>query len=426
MTTLQAQLTQAQQQATSLLLYQQVLASPVGRAWLALLEALRLGEPLTTLAAYGAWFRAIAPSGQPWPTYLAHQILWDENPFSQAVQRRELADLPPALLAAAEHDLHLLQALAAWDGPALAASVQAIAPLPTPVIPWQAADDWPAPFAAGEAWAATLPKLAAHYRQQGSGLLGRYRALRWQAGALVGIPHPDPMAWEELVGYEAQKAALLQNTEALLAGLPALHVLLYGSRGSGKSSLVKALLQRLGDRGLRLVEVPKAELQQLPAIVETLRDRPQHFILFVDDLSFETDDETFKALKGVLEGSLTARARHVVVYATSNRRHLVREFFADRPRPQEADEIHAWDTLQETLSFSDRFGLTLTFEPADQERYLAIVHHLALRTGLALPPEELEFRARQWATRHNGRSGRTARQCVDALLVEQALGAAEA
>ena len=197
--------------------------------------------------------------------------------------------------------------------------------------------------------------------------------------------------------------------------------MLYGSRGSGKSSLVKALLNQYGDRGLRLIEVAKSDLPALPIIVERLRYVPQKFIIFVDDLSFEDDDETFKALKVVLEGSVTAQPQNVVVYATSNRRHLVREFFAERPRPKDSDEIQAWDTMQEKLSFSDRFGLTLTFEPADQPTYLSIVNHLANQTGILLPSEDLESRALQWATRHNGRSGRTARQFVDFLQAELAM-----
>jgi predicted AAA+ superfamily ATPase len=185
-----------------------------------------------------------------------------------------------------------------------------------------------------------------------------------------------------------------------------MHVLLYGSRGSGKSSLVKALLNEYSTRHLRLIEVAKSDLRDLPAIVEQLRGVPQKFIIFVDDLSFEEVDDTFKAFKVVLEGNLTARAQNVVVYATSNRRHLIREFFGDRPRPSNNDEVHAWDTMQEKLSFSDRFGLTLTFEPANQVTYLKIVHHLAEQAKITLSPEDLEYRALQWATRHNGRSGR--------------------
>jgi predicted AAA+ superfamily ATPase len=206
-----------------------------------------------------------------------------------------------------------------------------------------------------------------------------------------------------------------------LSGQPALHVLLYGSRGSGKSSLVKSLLNEYSDKNLRLIEVAKSELQNLPKIVEYLRGVPQKFIIFVDDLSFEEDDDAFKALKVVLEGSLTARPENVIVYATSNRRHLIREYFSDRPTPKDNEEVHAWDTMQEKLSFSDRFGLTLTFEAADQKTYLHIVQHLAVQTGINLKPEDLEFQALQWATRHNGRSGRTARQFIDFLKADLAV-----
>jgi predicted AAA+ superfamily ATPase len=258
----------------------------------------------------------------------------------------------------------------------------------------------------------------AHYRSHGTGLLGQYHALRWQGEQLVGIAQADPIRLEQLTGYEGPKAELERNTQFLLQGHRALNVLLYGARGSGKSSLVKALVNRYGDQGLRLIEVAKSQFQDLPLILQELRSKPQKFILFVDDLSFEADDEAFKALKVVLEGNVTARPTNVVVYATSNRRHLVREFFAERPRPKDADEIHSWDTLQEKLSFRDRFGLTLTFEPANQDTYLQIVAHLVQAAGIVIEPEELDFRARQWATRHNGRSGRTARQFVDWLVAE--------
>jgi hypothetical protein len=264
----------------------------------------------------------------------------------------------------------------------------------------------------------SLPALAHHYRCHGVGVLARYGALGWQGGQLRGIAHPDPIRLEQLAAYDRPRQQLIQNTEALLRGYRALNVLLYGSRGTGKSSLVKALLNQYRHQGLRLVEVPKVDLVALPQILETLRPAPQKFIIFVDDLSFEEDDEGFKALKVVLEGGVTARPDHVVVYATSNRRHLVREYFSDRPRPSDQDEVQAWDTVQEKLSFSDRFGLTLTFEPPDQPTYLAIVHHLAGQAGLPLEPEDLEAQALRWATQHNGRSGRTARQFIDWLRAQ--------
>jgi predicted AAA+ superfamily ATPase len=270
-------------------------------------------------------------------------------------------------------------------------------------------------------WSENVPELAKFYQENGAGILGIYKAFQWQDHQLVGIAHPDLINLSELVGYEKAKSSLVQNTQFLLKGYPALNVLLYGSRGSGKSSLIKGLLNEYSPQGLRLIEVGKSDLKDLPIILEKLRDLPQKFILFVDDLSFEEDDDSFKALKVVLEGSVTARARNVVVYATSNRRHLIREFFADRPRPLEADEVHAWDTVQEKLSFSDRFGLTLTFEPANQDTYLEIVHHLAQQAGINLSREDLDFRAKQWATQHNGRSGRTARQFIDFLQGELAI-----
>ena len=420
-----------QRQAASLLLYQSVLTAAIGGAFLHLLATLeRESDSLDCLQAYGSWFQQQAVHQQGWQDYLIAQILRADNPFSQQAQQTDFQQLPSSLIAAAKSDLQCLQSLYQCGGEQLSQWIQQLVPSSEPPVVWQPEPDrvekieelpLKTRFKKLENWADAVEELAAHYRQFGVGLFASSHAYRWQNGELIGISHPDPVHLSQLIGYDSQRKLLLQNTEFLLAGYAAQNVLLYGSRGSGKSSLIKALLHQYGDRGLRLIEVAKSDLIDLPLVIERLRGTPHKFIIFVDDLSFEEDDDTFKALKMVLEGNITARPQNVVVYATSNRRHLVREYFAERPQPREVDEVQAWDTVQEKLSFSDRFGLTLTFEPPDQETYLKMVAHLAALAGIDLDREELEFRALQWATRHNGRSGRSARQFVDFLGAELAL-----
>ncbi|WP_392530558.1 ATP-binding protein [Nostoc sp. C117] len=419
-----------QRQAASLLLYQSVLQGEVGMAFLDLLQAIRYtdADARGCLQAYGSYFHALATRNQNWEDYIVNQILFSENPFTKLAQQRKFEDLPPALVTAVQHDLQLLQSLYECSSASLSEWVQGVAHMPISPIVWYREQELvgvETKFAAYlnelDNWGDAVEELAAYYQQYGCGLFAEYRALRWQGGQFIGIRYADPIKLSTLVGYESQRDALLKNTEFLLSGEVALHVLLYGSRGSGKSSLVKSLLNEYANRPLCLLEVGKSDLKDLPEIVEHLRGVSQKFIIFVDDLSFEEDDDAFKALKVVLEGNLTARPQNVVVYATSNRRHLIREFFVDRPAPKDNDEIHAWDTMQEKLSFSDRFGLTLTFEPADQKTYLKIVQHLAAQAEIDITQEDLEYQALQWATRHNGRSGRTARQFIDFLKADLTL-----
>ncbi|MEH2082106.1 MAG: ATP-binding protein [Nostoc sp.] len=419
-----------QRQAASLLLYQSVLQGEVGIAFLELLQAIRYAQAdaRSCLQAYGSYFYALAARNQNWEDYLITQILFSENPFTRLAGVQEFEDLPPALVTAVQHDLQALQSLYECSSASLSEWVQGVAHMPISPVVWYKGQElvgvetkFTTYLEELDNWGDAVEELAAYYRQCGSGLFAEYRALRWQSGQFIGIRYSDPVKLSALVGYESQRDALLKNTEFLLSGEMALHVLLYGSRGSGKSSLVKSLLNEYSNHSLRLLEVAKSDLKDLPEIVEHLRGVSQKFIIFVDDLSFEDDDDAFKALKVVLEGNLTARPQNVVVYATSNRRHLIREFFVDRPTPKDNEEIHAWDTMQEKLSFSDRFGLTLTFEPANQKTYLKIVQHLVTQAEINITQEDLEFQALQWATRHNGRSGRTARQFVDFLKADLTL-----
>ncbi len=425
-----------QRQAASLLLYQNVLSDEPGQAFINLLQAINnsninQNDALNCINAYGMWFKAMSWTNQSWQDYLISKIIIDDNYFSrQSQQQGEYGDLPETIIAAAQQDMQALHSLYKCKAEDLSRWVQDAATLAVAPVVWNIPPKKTQEIGdisireklrTLKKWTDAIEDLVLYYRKFGSGIFSQYIVLRWEAGKMIGIQYPDSVKLSQIVGYELQRDALVKNTEFLLAGYPALNVLLYGSRGSGKSSLVKSLVNQYRQKNLRLIEVAKSDLKDLPIIVEKLRGVPHKFIIFVDDLSFEEDDESFKNLKVVLEGSVVERPQNVVVYATSNRRHLVREFFADRPRPVDASEVFSWDTVQEKLSFSDRFGLTLTFEPADQKTYLEIVNHLATQASINISQADLEYRALQWATRHNGRSGRTAKQFIDFLRADLAL-----
>lgn len=269
-------------------------------------------------------------------------------------------------------------------------------------------------LAQAEAWADLVDELAAFHRAQGFGAVARTWFLAWDGVRLLPVDEPDLTDLDDLAGLEDQKAAVLENTEAFLRGGPGLNLLLYGPRGTGKSSLVRALARRYGEAGLRLVEVSRDRLGSLGDLYRAVRRHPQRFVLFLDDLTFETDDADYRAFKSLLEGALERRPPNLVLYVTSNRRHMVPERWSDRLSPEEG-EVHGQDALEERLSLADRFGRTILFLRPDQEQYLRIVEHLAARRGLPIGREELREAARRWALWQNGLSGRAARQFVDEL-----------
>jgi len=247
----------------------------------------------------------------------------------------------------------------------------------------------------------------------GYGIYARNTMFRIEDGIIVPVSSPDRTRIADLIGYERERQQLLDNTTALLEEKPAANTLLYGDAGTGKSSTVKAVVNDLAESGLRLVEVRKDQLRQIPHIMEELRDNPLKFILFVDDLSFTKDDDNFSSLKAILEGSASVRASNTVIYATSNRRHLVKESFSDR----EGDEIHRNDTIQELVSLSGRFGLTILFSQPTRDLYLEIVHEMARSKGITMDEKQLDIQAQAFATRKGGRSPRAAEQFTDSLVV---------
>ncbi len=245
----------------------------------------------------------------------------------------------------------------------------------------------------------------------GYGIYSRYHVFVIKEGKIVPVEFPDDISLSELSGYERERQEVIDNTLALLKGKPANNVLLYGDCGTGKSSTVKAIANEYCTQGLRLIELKKKQLHEIPAIVETISKNPLKFIIFIDDLSFTEDDDDFAALKAILEGSVSSTASNLAIYATSNRRHLVRETFSAR----EGDEIHFKDTMQELLSLSDRFGLTVTFQKPDKKLYLEVVEGLAKQYDIKIPIDEVKMKAEAFALSRAGRSPRVAKQFIEYL-----------
>ena len=252
-------------------------------------------------------------------------------------------------------------------------------------------------------------------------------AYRWRRrygrGRLEPVPHPHRMLASDLLGIERQFTLLDANTRQFVAGAPANNALLWGSRGTGKSSLIKALLTAHADAGLRLVEVDKHDLLDLPDILALLDGRPERFLLFCDDLSFEAEDPSYKALKALLDGSISVPPDNVLIYATSNRRHLLPEFFSENLDTKVIDdEIHPGEAVEEKVSLSDRFGLWISFHPFGQAQYLEIVRHWLEQLGARPEPwEVIEAEALRWALARGSRSGRTAHQYARDFAGRQAL-----
>lgn len=252
--------------------------------------------------------------------------------------------------------------------------------------------------------------------QTGIGIFGLHHMFRLKRTTdleLVPVVHPDPITMDQLFGYESQHQAIIANTEGLLAGKMASNLLLYGDAGTGKSASIKAIANRYAKKGLRLIEVGKDRIPILPELLDLIAKQPLKFVIYIDDLSFSEDDDSFAQLKAVLEGSVSARSENTVIYATSNRRHLVKESFSART----GDDMHVRDTLQETLSLSQRFGQCIFFEKPNAQEYLNLIHHIAQEYGVDVD-EQVEQRASAYAIAQGGRSPRIARQFIENEMIQ--------
>ncbi len=376
---------------------------------------------------YNAWLSESADGRDGFSRIALTAVLFEESPVAQMCARTDADKLPYSVISALSHDLQALGRLTSIE-PAMflllcqragmSGKVAARLPMWEPKHGCAPLD----PRVMSGMLSYNGAKLvAAFFRKHGSGLFASCPGSTWVGVSetyplgLRGIREPDPIRLEDMVLYERERGVLVENTKRLLAGHHAANILLYGDKGTGKSATVKALLTSMWLDGLRIVEVPLAQLTNLPTIFSILREQPGKFIVFVDDLAFSDSCPEYTALKTVLEGGLETRPANVVVYATSNRRNIVRQRFSERQ-----DDVNERDTLEEKFSLADRFDLRLTFQAPSQEEYFTICRALLDARGIAYDWEALMPRARAWTVSHNGCSPRIARQFVDLIEGEQA------
>ena len=357
-----------------------------------LLSALAVGEGEAALSAYTGLFYALKDGGfAGLGDFLTDALRWDNGPYPRLAQS---GGEDGVLAAAAEHDIAVFAQLAAVPGEEwIAALGEALGPDYRPAL--DALPRWSndVPF--------SFEALTELYRTGGAGDFARWRAFVWEDGALIPVPDPDCPAADELLGYDWQRQEVVQNTRALLAGRYVNNVLLYGESGTGKSATVKNLLTLPG----------KENLGGLPALIRSLRGLRQKFIIFIDDLAFDRDDATYSVLKTILEGGLERRPDNVAIYATSNRRHLVRQTISERA----GDEMDRNETIREKTSLADRFGVRILFQGLTKQEYMALVDMLADRRHIAMDREELHRQAVAWERLHAAQTPRTALQFILSL-----------
>ena len=385
-----------------LVVFRSLLDDPVVAKLLDLTDRMEAGAP-----GYGPVCDAVAQFEAAlfehttnWGSYLSAAVLEAET---VCVRQAASGTLAPALQTALDSELAFLQALCGLTLDELLAAAgsatgqaQELAFLPR----WETSGiDLPAAYA----------QRMSEVGKKGYGMFAKHHVFTVENGQLVPVKYPDPQRLSELPGYEKEREKVIANTKALLAGMPANNVLLYGDAGTGKSSAVKAIANEFAPEGLRLVEVKKNQLYQIPDLMDKLAANPLKFILFIDDLSFTANDDNFAALKAILEGSVGGRARNIAVYATSNRRHLIKETLTDRT----GDDIHEADTRQELMSLSARFGLTVTFQRPEKARFETILAELARQHRIQMPMDQLLVKAEAFAIRAGGRSPRVAKQFIE-------------
>lgn len=382
--------------------FRSLLDTPMLKDALQLLDAAARRDGEGALAAYDQMFYLLKAEGYSGlGTWMWDTLRYTETPYGDLAGSGRS---DPELEGAARRDVDALLQLARLGAEDIRVALKPILTEEyVSVLDNLPAWETGAPF--------TFEELAAFYRENGAGLYAKYRAFLWEEGQLVPVADPDCPHPVELLGYDQQRKQVLDNTRLLVEGKPSNNVLLFGDGGTGKSATVKSMLYLPGMENLRLIEIQKENLVGMPRLIRSLAGRRQSFILFIDDLAFDQDDKTYSSLKTILEGGLEKRPLNVAIYATSNRRHLVRQTFSDRA----GDEVDAFETISEKTALAERFGLRIPYMTMSKSEYLALIDHLAGLYHVEMNREVLHAKAMEWEIRHAGRTPRVARQFIASL-----------
>lgn len=379
----------------SFVVFNNVLEDDVMKAFLNMID-IKEKSDIKKVEEYSNFTRKLFEKSENFSDYIWNLIMFDENIYVRKLASKEI--ISNMLKQCVLHELQTLQEIATITSQDIRNEIE--------YNGFMAEWSTDIEYDFNEMYEERMEKLFT----VGYGIYSNNIMFTYDKGKVVPVKYPDNIKLSSHIGYERERKRIIDNTYAFIKGKPAANVLLYGDAGTGKSSTVKAIVNEYANEGLRMIEVRKGDLLEIPKLIEELANNPLKFILFIDDLSFAKNNEEIGALKAILEGSVTAKTSNVVIYATSNRRHLVQESFSER----EGDDIHRNETIQEQISLSDRFGLSICFSKPGKKEYLDIIHGL-LEEYEVKDIENIDMLAEQHAMSRGGRSGRTARQFVEYL-----------
>ena len=388
-------LEQINMKAKSFVVFNNILEDDVMKAFLNMID-IKEKSDIKKVEEYSNFTRKLFEKSENFSDYIWKLIIFNENIYVHKLASKEI--ISNMLAQCVKHELQTLQDIATITSQDIRSEIEYNGFM----AEWSINTE----YDFNKMYEERMEKLFT----VGYGIYSNNIMFTYDNGKVAPVKYPDNIRLSSHIGYERERKRIIDNTYAFIKGKPAANVLLYGDAGTGKSSTVKAIVNEYANEGLRMIEVRKGDLLEIPKLIEELANNPLKFILFIDDLSFSKNNEEIGALKAILEGSVTAKTSNVVIYATSNRRHLVQESFSER----QGDDIHRNETIQEQISLSDRFGLSICFSKPNKKEYLDIIHGL-LEEYKVKKIENVDMLAEQHAMSRGGRSGRTARQFVEYL-----------